>query len=48
GFIVNDPGTTQGNGMIYSFDTLKQAAADWNNSAKTMDATIKIALILSK
>ncbi|OGM97344.1 MAG: hypothetical protein A2735_03170 [Candidatus Yanofskybacteria bacterium RIFCSPHIGHO2_01_FULL_41_21] len=48
GFIVNDPGTEQGNGMIYPFKTLQRAAADWNNSAKIMDSTIKIALILSK
>lgn len=48
GFIVNDPGTEQGNGMIYSFETLKKSAADWNNSAKIMDSTIKIALILSR
>jgi len=48
GFIVNDPGTEQGNGMVYSFETLKRAAADWNNSAKIMNSTIKIALILSK
>lgn len=47
-FIVNDPGTEQGNGMVYSFETLKRSAADWNNSAQTMDSTIKIALILSK
>lgn len=47
-FIVNDPGTEQGNGMVYSFETLKKSAADWNNSAKIMDPTIKIALILSK
>ncbi len=48
GFIVNDPGTEQGNGMVYSFETLWKAAADWNNSAKIMDSTIKIALILSR
>lgn len=48
GFIVNDPGTEQGSGMVYSFETLKKSAADWNNSAKIMDPTIKIALILSK
>lgn len=48
GFIVNDPGIKQGNGMVYSFETLKKAAADWNNLAKTMDSTIKIALVLSK
>lgn len=48
GFIVNDPGTAAGNGMLYPFATLQKAAADWNNSAKDMDSTIKIALILSK
>lgn len=48
GFVVNDPGTEEGNGMIYTFETLKKSAADWNNSAKIMDSTIKIALILSK
>lgn len=48
GFIVNDPGTEQGNSMIYSFETLRKSAADWNNSAKIMDSTIKIALILSR
>jgi len=48
GFIVNDPGTESGNGMVYSFETLWRAAADWNNSAKIMDSTIKIALILSR
>ena len=48
GFIINDPGTTQGNGIFYSFETLKKASADWNNFAKIMDSTIKIALILSR
>ena len=48
GFIVNDPGTEQGNGQIYSFATLIKSAADWNNSAQIMDSKIKIALILSK
>lgn len=48
GFIVNDPGTTDGDSNVYSFATLHTAAADWNNSAKIMDPTIKIALILSK
>ncbi len=47
-FIVNDPGTEKGNGMIYSFETLQKSAADWNNSAQIMDSSIKIALVLSK
>jgi hypothetical protein len=48
GFIINDPGTMHGNGVFYSFETLRKAAADWNNSAKIMDSTVKIALILSR
>ncbi len=48
GFIVNDPGTSLGSGMLYPFETLQSAAADWNSSAMSMDSTIKIALILSK
>lgn len=48
GFVVNDPGTTEGNGNTYTFDVLKNAAADWNQNTKTMDPNRKIALILSK
>lgn len=48
GFIVNDPGTTQGNGNVYTFTTLQKAAADWNNQAQKMDSTVKIALVLSR
>ncbi len=48
GFIINDPGTSAGNGMVYPFATLQSAAADWNSSSLAMDSTIKIALILSK
>lgn len=48
GFVVNDPGTVNGDANIYSFDTLHNAAADWNQQAKILDPTIKIALILSK
>lgn len=47
-FIINDPGTSTGNGLMYSFETLFDAAADWNNAAQVMDPSIKIALILSK
>ena len=46
--ITNDPGTKNGENYKYYFSTLKNAPADWNNSAKIMDSTIKIALILSK
>lgn len=47
-FIVNDPGTESGLGNVYSFETLKNAAADWDHSAQKMDPARKIALILSK
>jgi len=47
-FIVNDPGTDGGAGNEYTFTILRQASADWNNAAKTMDPTRKMALIISK
>lgn len=47
-FIVNDPGTNLGSGNEYSFDILKKAAADWNNTTKTIDTSRKIALVVSK
>lgn len=47
-FIVNDPGTNDGNGNEYSFSILQKASADWNNAAKKMDPTRKIALVVSK
>ncbi len=47
-FIVNDPGTQGGDGNEYSFDILKKASADWNQTTKTIDSTRKIALIVSK
>lgn len=48
GFIVNDSGTDKGKNNVYSFAILKKAAADWSNSKMAMDATLKIALIVSK
>ncbi len=47
-FIVNDPGTNNGNGNEYSFDVLKKAAADWNHASNAMDPNRKMALVLSK
>jgi len=47
-FIVNDPGTESGNGNEYTFEVLKKAAADWNQSTRSMDPNSKIALVLSK
>lgn len=48
GFIVNDPGTDSGDGNVYTFATLITASADWDNVARAMIPTRKIALILSK
>lgn len=47
-FIVNDPGTDRGDGNVYTFATLKAAAADWDNVAQAIDPTRKIVLVLSK
>ncbi len=47
-FIVNDPGTNNGDGNEYTFSVLQKASADWDNTLKKMDPTKKIALIVSK
>ena len=47
-FIVNDPGTDNGDGNEYSFAILQKASADWNNTTKTIDSNRKIALVVSK
>ena len=47
-FIVNDPGTTGGDGNEYPFATLQAASADWSNAAKAMDPSRKIALVVSR
>jgi Peptidase_C39 like family len=47
-FIVNDPGTDNGDGNEYPFSILQKAAADWNNTTKTIDSSRKFALVVSK
>lgn len=47
-FIVNDPGTNNGDGNEYSFAILQKASADWDNTIKAMDSNRKIALVVSK
>jgi hypothetical protein len=47
-FIVNDPGTDNGDGNEYPFSVLQKASADWNNANQTIDSTRKFALVLSK
>lgn len=44
GFITNDPGTKRGMNYPYLYQTIKDAAADWNHSAKTVDLQNKIAI----
>ena len=48
GFITNEPGTRYGNGYIYSFKTLYNAAGDWNRERKAVDTTIKEALVITR
>ena len=48
GFIVNDPGTEDGNGNVYSFSILKKAAVDWNHDTMKMEPSIKTALVVSR
>ena len=47
-FIVNDPGTTGGDGNEYMFAILQKASADWNETTKSIDPTRKFALVVSK
>lgn len=47
-FIVNDPGTNNGDGNEYSFSILQKASANWDNTLKKLDSNKKIALIISK
>lgn len=48
GFIVNDPGTVEGNGNVYTFETLWNAAADWNHEKQAMEPENKFIIILSR
>ena len=47
-FIINDPGTNDGDGNEYSFSVLQNASADWNQSTKTINPNRKFALVVSK
>ncbi len=47
-FIVNDPGTESGKDNEYTFETLKNATADWNQRTHSMNPSSKPALVLSK
>ena len=47
-FIVNDPGTDNGDGNEYSFAVLHKASADWNQGTKSIDTSRKVALVVDK
>lgn len=47
GFITNDPGTRRGKHYRYDFDTLYEAAAEWNHGLHTTNTDIKPLLIIS-
>ncbi len=47
-FVVNDPGTEKGNGQKYSFTTLQNAAADWDQTQHVLEPGKKVALVVSK
>jgi hypothetical protein len=46
GFITNDPGTKNGLNYFYTFDTLYNAAADWDQTAQNVDTNKKIAIVV--
>lgn len=46
GFITNDPGTKRGLNYFYTFDTLYNAAADWEHTKNTVNLDKKIAIIV--
>lgn len=48
GFILNDPGTEKGENIVYPFNILDQAAADWNQATKTLEPKQKLALAVGK
>ncbi len=48
GFLVNDPGVSDGKNNLYSFETLKNAASDWDNTNQKLDQTRKAVLSVSK
>ncbi len=47
-FITNDPGTKNGLNYPYTFDTLYNAAADWDHSIANIDQSKKYILVVWK
>ncbi|MDB4940425.1 MAG: hypothetical protein JWO40_850 [Candidatus Doudnabacteria bacterium] len=46
--ITNDSGTRHGENYLYSFNTLSNAAADWNHSTNTIDSSKKVMIVVYK
>lgn len=46
--ITNDPGTKNGESYSYSFNTLKNAPADWDHSTQTIDESKSVMIVVSK
>jgi hypothetical protein len=47
-FVTNDSGTKRGLNFTYDFNTLFNAAADWDHSLNTVDANKKTAIVVWK
>jgi hypothetical protein len=48
GFVTNDPGTRNGMNYSYSWDTLYNAAGEWQHDTRKTDQSIKLAIVVSK
>jgi hypothetical protein len=48
GFLVNDPGTTNGKNNTYSYATLSSAAADWDSANHKLDPSRNVVLVVWK
>lgn len=46
GIVTNDPGTRRGLNYNYTFQTLYNAAADWDHSKENVDTSKKVAIII--
>lgn len=46
--ITNDSGTQHGENYLYSFTTLRNAAADWDHTTNTIDESKSLMIVVSK
>lgn len=47
GFVTNDSGTRRGQNYFYAFETIKNAAGDWDPAANAVNSSRKIAIVVS-